>query len=437
MRHFILAALVSGVLSCTNPDSDACASFMTNQAATASAFCATFTQSAVTATTGLPSWATVCSSKPSALSKECSCAFTGTATTTAATTTATTTKTSTTREQTLSKRKDYRSMFLRSIMSYLAQLTDLSSLVTTSTKTTTGSGGGSTGSCGSPNLTLEGYGAGTTGGGSGSGTTVTSCSALSSAAENGGVITISGVLDGCDIIDLVGDTTVLGSGSQSGLTNGGFRIKEQSNVILRNLYFHDPPEGKDLVEIQYSTQVWIDHCDFSTEGITGDKDYYDGLLDITHASDYITVSYNVFHDHWKGSLVGHSDSNADEDTGKLHVTYHHNYWYNINSRLPSIRFGTGHIYSSCFEDNPTSGINSRMGAQVLVEQNYFSSTKLAIVTDLDSDEDGYAVDKNNVFVDSTTEITQTGSLTPPYSYTLDPASCICSFVQSYAGLGKI
>lgn len=116
-------------------------------------------------------------------------------------------------------------------------------------------------------------------------------------------------------------------------------------------------------------------------------------------------------------MVGHSDSNADEDTGHLRITYHHNYWTNINSRLPSIRFGTGHIYSSCFEENPTSGINSRMGAQVLAEQNYFLNTKLALVTNLDSDEDGYIVDRNNIFSGSTTSITQVGSLTPPYSYT--------------------
>lgn len=58
-----------------------------------------------------------------------------------------------------------------------------------------------------------------------------------------------------------------------------------------------------------------------------------------------------------------------------------------------------------------------MGAQILVEQNYFLNTKLAIVTDLDSDSDGYAIDKNNVYVNSTTEITQVGSFTPPYSYT--------------------
>jgi pectate lyase len=81
------------------------------------------------------------------------------------------------------------------------------------------------------------------------------------------------------------------------LTGGGFRVKEASNVILRNLKLKDPPEGKDLIEIQYSSQVWVDHCDLSAEGITGDKDYYDGLLDITHGSDLVTVSWVKFHDH--------------------------------------------------------------------------------------------------------------------------------------------
>lgn len=119
----------------------------------------------------------------------------------------------------------------------------------------------------------------------------------------------------------------------------------------------------------------------------------------------------------QGSLIGHSDSNSGEDTGKLHVTYHHNYFTNVNSRLPSIRFGTGHIYSSCYENNPTSGINSRMGAQVLAENNYFLNVPQALVTNVDSDEDGYLVNKNNVLVNSTISITQVGSLSPPYSYT--------------------
>ena len=32
------------------------------------------------------------------------------------------------------------------------------------------------------------------------------------------------------------------------------------------------------------------------------KDFYDGQVDITHASDYVSVTNNYFHDHFKVSL---------------------------------------------------------------------------------------------------------------------------------------
>lgn len=144
---------------------------------------------------------------------------------------------------------------------------------------------------------LVGYGAGTTGGGSGSGTTVTSCSALTTAAKAGGVIKISGTLSGCGIVKLVSNTSVLGVGSTAAITGGGFQIRQASNVIIRNIKFHDAPEGKDQIDIDESTKIWIDHNDFSSDGITGDKDYYDGLLDAKHGADSITISWNKFHDH--------------------------------------------------------------------------------------------------------------------------------------------
>ncbi|KAJ2902957.1 hypothetical protein MKZ38_010609 [Zalerion maritima] len=402
-----LLALVPVVLACANPDTNSCASYIASNAATASPFCATFTQSVVTATADLPAWASNCSSKPSHISKECSCYYTGGAGETTSTTAPTTTSAGTT-------------------------------LTTSTTSSATSATASSGGDCGAASVDeLVGYASGTTGGGSGSGTTVTSCSGLESAIEGGGVIYISGVLDGCDVLDLESDTSVIGVGSSSGMINGGFRIKKASNVIIRNLVMSYPPEGDDLISLTEATNVWIDHCDLSTAGLTGSKDTYDGLLDITHASDYVTVSWNKFHDHWKGSLVGHSDNNGDEDTGHLRVTYHHNHFTNVNSRLPSIRFGTLHTYSSCFEDNPTSGINVRMGANALVESSYFSSTDKAIITDLDSDEDGYAREENNVFVDSPIEITQDTNYSPPYSYTTDPASCICDWVKSNAGTGIV
>ena len=108
---------------------------------------------------------------------------------------------------------------------------------------------------------------------------------------------------------------------------------------------------------------------------------------------------------WKGSLVGHSDNNAAEDTGKLHVTYHHNDFQRVNSRLPSIRFGTGHVYSSCYSGG-ISGVNSRMGAQVLVENSSFTGVERAVVTNLDSDLEGYANERDNIFSSSTTQITK-------------------------------
>lgn len=140
----------------------------------------------------------------------------------------------------------------------------------------------------------------------------------------------------------------------------------------------------------------------------------------------------------KGSLIGHSDSNADQDTGKLRITYHHNSFVNVGSRLPSLRFGTGHIFNSVFQDCPTSGINSRMGAQVLAENNVFDNVDRAIVTNLDSDEPGFACDVGNVLSGtSTVEVTQECSFAPEYDYTLDATDGLIAAIEASAGTGKI
>ncbi|KAK6544847.1 hypothetical protein TWF694_001528 [Orbilia ellipsospora] len=402
----LLLAFLPAAFGCLNANSNACASFIKSQVATASPFCATFTKSVVTATTGLPSWATNCSNKPSMISAECSCAYTGGASNPTTTLVTTTKATTTPAGQ------------------------------QTTTRTTTANG--STGSgCAAPIDQLVGFAAGVTGGGSGSGVTVTSCSALAAAAKNGGVIRVSGQLSGCGVIDLVSNTSLLGVGSNSGIVDGGIRIKDATNVIVRNLVFSPAKKG-DAVSLDGATKVWIDHNDLHSLGLVGGKDDYDGLLDITHASNLVTVSWNKFHDHWKGSLVGHSDNNAGEDTGFLKVTYHHNDWNNVNSRLPSLRFGTGHVYSSCFTNCPTSGVHSRMGAQVLVENSSFSNVPLACVTQLDSDIDGFLTERNNIFTGtSTTLITQTSNFSPPYSYTMTSASNVCGCVANSAGVGKV
>src|SRR3954447_2077327 len=96
--------------------------------------------------------------------------------------------------------------------------------------------------------------------------------------------------------------------------------------------------------------------------------------------DHVTVSWNTFRDRCKGSLVGHSDDNGSEDTGHLRVTYHHNWFDNVNSRIPILRFGTGILRfgTGNFYDNYAVGaetaVHSRMGARMPVEDNVCRST---------------------------------------------------------------
>jgi pectate lyase len=282
-----------------------------------------------------------------------------------------------------------------------------------------------------------GYGAGTTGGGSASATTVTSLAAFKSAVtgSTAKVVKISGVISLSGQVDIGSNTTLLGVGSNSGLTGGGIRLKSVKNVIIRNLAI-SKAVGTDAITVQTATNVWIDHNDLSSD-LTHGKDYYDGLLDITHASDFVSVSWNKFHDHYKVSLVGHSDSNASEDTGHLRVTYSHNWFTNVNSRLPSLRFGKSHIFNNYFQNVSDSGVHSRMGAEVYVQANVFTNVPNAITTTGDSSVDGYANQADNIFNNSTTDITQTSSYKPTYSWSPESASTVASTVSAGAGTGKV
>ncbi|KAJ6095156.1 hypothetical protein N7467_002669 [Penicillium canescens] len=272
---------------------------------------------------------------------------------------------------------------------------------------------------------------GTTGGAGGTTTTVSSYAAFTAAVsgDSAKVVVVSGpITKTADQVRVGSNTSVIGKDSNAILTGFGLLVKEESNVIIRNLGVKKVlADNGDAIGIQKSTNVWVDHCDVSSDQ-DHDKDYYDGLIDITHAADYVTVSNTFIHDHYKASLIGHSDSNSAEDTGHLHVTQNNNYWYNINSRAPSFRFGTGHIYNSYFLD-VSDGINTRDGAQLLVESNTFSGSKKPLY----STDDGYAVAKDNDF-GSGSNAAPTGTLTSvPYSYTLVGSDKVQAAVVGTAG----
>ncbi|KAK2002757.1 pectate lyase [Colletotrichum falcatum] len=233
---------------------------------------------------------------------------------------------------------------------------------------------------------------GTTGGAGGSSVTVKTVDELVAATKRTGPLTIvvSGAISGSAKVRVSSDKTIIGEKGSS-LSNVGLYIRQANNVIVRNLKIGGVQASNgDAIGIDESTNVWVDHCDLSGD-LSGGKDDLDGLLDVSHGADWITISNVYFHDHWKGSLVGHSDNNADEDTGKLHVTYANNHWFNVNSRTPLVRFGTVHVVNNYYNKLLASGINSRMGAQVLVQSTAFTNSPAKAIFFADSKETGYAV----------------------------------------------
>ncbi|KAF8695638.1 hypothetical protein RHS03_08043, partial [Rhizoctonia solani] len=292
---------------------------------------------------------------------------------------------------------------------------------------------------------------GTTGGAGGTTTTVTTLAALRAAVtgESAKIVKISGIITGDgEVVDVGSKTTILGVGSNSGLTGGGFRVKQKANnVIIRNLRLSKSPAPTDLILLQEASNVWID---FSSD-LDHDKDYYDGAFDVSHGSDFVTASWNVFTNHFKTSLVGHSDKNSAEDSGHLRERYafinsvkkltpvivnSHNYFLNVNSRLPSLRFGTGHIYNNYYKNVATSGVDSRLGAQVLVESNVFDTVISPIATKLHG---GYAVQRDNILINTTmnTDLVAGTLTTAPYTYSLDASNTVAATVTKSAGAGVI
>ncbi|KAH7097740.1 pectate lyase [Auriculariales sp. MPI-PUGE-AT-0066] len=282
--------------------------------------------------------------------------------------------------------------------------------------------------CGNDSATL-GYAAGTTGGVGGTVTTVTTLAALTSAVSGTAkkIVYISGTISGNTVVKIGSNTSVVGK-SGSSLVGVGLRVLNEANVIIRNVKISKVlADAGDAIGIQASHNIWIDHNDLSSD-LDHDKDYYDGLLDITHGVYATTVSYNKLYNHYKATLVGHSDDNGSEDTA-IRVTYAFNYFSNLNSRTPSFRFGTGHIFNNYYENNQ-DGINTRVGAQLLVENNVWSGSKNTIY----STSSGYAVARGNDYGNATANSAPTGTFTTaPYSYSLIAASSVKSTVTANAG----
>lgn len=234
--------------------------------------------------------------------------------------------------------------------------------------------------------------------------------------------------------------------------HGHIQMTGSANVIVRNLTVvgynctdnpSDCSGGADAVTVEREAHhLWFDHDDIS--------DGSDGNLDITHASDFITISWTKFHysgrrtdpagaagGHQFSNLIGHSDSNASEDTGHLRITFHHDWWAdNVVERMPRVRFGQVHLFDNLYTaagNDYCVGVG--VNANIRDENNVFVGVKNPIDS-ADYSNSASIIQSSGDLFQMTTGTTQDiggAAFTPPYAYALDPAAGVSSTVQQGAG----
>lgn len=166
-----------------------------------------------------------------------------------------------------------------------------------------------------------------------------------------------------DELSLGSNKTILGSGSGHALNGICLDGKGQENIILRNITL---TKGiTDGISMRNCHHVWIDHCDLS--------DSQDGLLDFTLGSSYLTVSWTKLYNHDKVSIIN-SGTCHFEDYGRERATYAYCWFADNVQRNPRFGYGLGHVYNCLWTNISSYCIGVHSQAQVLSENNYFTSS---------------------------------------------------------------
>jgi pectate lyase len=278
------------------------------------------------------------------------------------------------------------------------------------------------------------------------------------------------------LIRLPSNTTLIGAGPGAGIVNGHIVVSNVSQIIIRNLKIvnpcdvgpiWDPTDGAlgnwnsafDGIGVSGSDHVWVDHNTFTDGAMTDDllpiengqvKQCHDGALDVTNASDYVTVSYNAFGQHRKNNLIGSSDT-ATADTGKLRVSFSNNVFRDIVSRAPRVRYGQVHLVNNYFvgsKSQPAYPFEYAVGvghaSQILSNNNVF---EIAGVTRCDEVVQPIGGTVPGAFKDTGSTLNGAAlagcpapgsvAFTPPYAYTARPLALVKANALAQAGGGKL
>ena len=285
----------------------------------------------------------------------------------------------------------------------------------------------------SPDFPMAGFATqngGTTGGKGYSEVTVDNVSDLKSYAKAGNKIiyvkpgTYMGPVEVGSNVTIYGYQGAIIAQPASG---SAMKLSGSKNVIIRNLKFkgvgaHDD-DDEDCLQVNHeSKNVWIDHVDV--------YDGHDGNLDITNASDFVTISWTKFSytsastGHQFSNLIGNSKTKTS-DRGHLNVTIHHTWWADgVVERMPRVRFGKVHVANNLFDSkNASYCVRAAIEADIRIEKNVFIGVQKAL--DLYTSDGAITAAQMISNYEENVKKQQAGTgtaFTPPYSMSLTDVS---------------
>ncbi|XP_050231167.1 probable pectate lyase 16 [Mercurialis annua] len=176
--------------------------------------------------------------------------------------------------------------------------------------------------------------------------------------------------------------TIDGRGATVEIGNGPcITVEYVSNVIIHGISVHDCKPSKsglvrsspthvgerggsdgDGISIFGSSNIWIDHCYLAR--------CTDGLLDVIHASNYVTISNNYFTQHDKVMLLGHNDDYTADKNMKVTVVLNH-FGPGLVQRMPRVRFGYAHVANNRYDEWEMYAIGGSANPTIYSECNYF------------------------------------------------------------------
>lgn len=206
------------------------------------------------------------------------------------------------------------------------------------------------------------------------------------------------------------------------------RIYDSENVIIKNLKFKNVVQGTidgDAVGIKRSTNIWIDHCEFSADRLH-DYEYYDGLLDFTNTSNYLTVTYCIFSDSLKAFLAG---GTTGDNAGLNNATVAYNLFRRCTERTVRQQNSTIHLINNYYENcRSTFNINNGNDGDCSLlthdsvaryDNNYYKNSNRPIRTTLDGSSGFISNHTSNYYAEDCGDNVITTTLStynPSYSY---------------------